>query len=338
MKQQNIPWELIISKLKQEITEEDNEKLMHWADNPECQAVLEDLKVLWHKIQTSARDYTPDKDYYWKELSVRMNRSGQSVKKMSVKKSISFQSLYRFAVAACIVLVVSMGLSYYWGANTEKMLGEEQVYTCINGKSKVSLPDGTNVWLHDNTTLTCGQDFQERNRLVRISGEAYFEVAKDEKKAFIVEIEGMRVVVHGTKFNVDAPANVAESRVSLVEGSVSLETPAENLFLRPGEIAVYDIKNRKLDIADGDVAFEMLWANDKVTLSDKSLGDVCRILSQWYGVEINVEDGLKDKYKYTFTLRHEPLEEIIRLMSRINPISYSFDENNVLTISAGPQL
>lgn len=337
MKQKKIPWDLIISKFKQEISVEDNEKLMRWADNPECQAILEDLNVLWQKIQAKSRDYTPDKDYYWKELSARMNKTEQSAQVVAaqvtpVKKFVPLQRLYRYAVAACIVLAVSISVSYYWGANAEKKLNTEQVYTCMNGKSQISLPDGSKVWLHANTTLTYGSDFQERNRLVRISGEAYFEVTKDMKKAFVVQTEGMQVVVHGTKFNVEAPANTNESRVSLIEGSVSLETPSENLFLKPGEIAVYDTKNSKLSIEKGDVAFEMLWANDKIILSNKSLGDVCRILSQWYDVKINVTSELKDKYMYTFTLRNEPLEEIIRLMSRINPISYSFDEDNVLTI------
>lgn len=332
MREKNIPWELIISKFKQEISEEDNEKLMRWADNPECQAILEDLNVLWQKIQNKSRDYAPDKDYYWKELSARMNKAEQPVKVVPAKKSIPLQHLYRYAAAACIVLAVSIGISYYWGANVGKSFEAEQVYTCMNGKSKIALPDGTKVWLHANTTLTYGNDYQERNRLVRISGEAYFEVTKDEKKSFIVQTDGMQVVVHGTKFNVEAPANATESRVSLIEGSVSLETSSENLFLKPGEIAVYDKKNGKMGIETGDVAFEMLWANDKFFLVNKSLGEVCRYLSQWYNVKINIEDGLKDKYMYTFTLRNEPLEEIIRLMSRINPISYNFDEDNVLTI------
>lgn len=109
------------------------------------------------------------------------------------------------------------------------------MYTCVNGKSKISLPDGTKAWLHASTTLTYGNDFQERNRLVKISGEACFEVTKDERKAFIVQTEGMQVVLHGTKFNVDAPVDAAESRVSLIEGSVSLETLLESLYLKSGK-------------------------------------------------------------------------------------------------------
>ncbi|GFH99274.1 FecR family protein [uncultured Phocaeicola sp.] len=332
MRQTNIPWELIIAKFKQEISVEENEKLMHWATNPECQAILEDLNTLWQKIQEKSKDYTPDKEYYWRELSARMNIAKQT-EKVIPRKTISLHRLYRYAAVACIVLMTSIGIAYHWGTNAGQKPITEQVYTCMNGKSKVFLPDGTAVWLHGNTTLAYGNDFQDHDRMVRISGEAYFEVIRDEEKPFIVQTDGMRVVVHGTKFNVDAPENAPECKVSLIEGSVSLETSLDNLFLKPGEIVTYNKKSCQLDIESGDVTFERSWANDKLYLSNKSLGVVCRYLSKWYNVKINVDNDLKDKYMYTFTLRNEPLEEIIRLMSRINPISYSFDEDNVLTIT-----
>ena len=88
-----------------------------------------------------------------------------------------------------------------------------------------------------------------------------------------------------------------------------------------------------MEINTGDVAFEKLWVSDELFISNKSLGEVCRLLSKRYGVKINVDDDLKDKYKYTFTIHNEALEEIIRIMARINPITYSFDEDNVLTIT-----
>lgn len=332
MRQKNIPWELIIAKFKHEISVEENEKLMRWADNPECQSILEDLNTLWQKVQEKSEDYTPDKEYYWKELSARMNKDSRE-EKATPRKMISFQRLYQYAAVACIVLMVSIGLSYYWGTNAGRKPETEQVYTCMNGKSKVFLPDGTEVWLHGNTTLAYGDDFQDHNRLVRVSGEAYFEVTRDEQKPFIVQTEGMRIVVHGTKFNVDSPENAPESRVSLMEGSVSLETASDNLFLKPGDIATYTKSDHKLNVESGDVAFEKSWANDQLYLSNKSLGDVCRFLSKWYDVEINVDPKLQGKYMYTFTVRNEPLEEIVRLMSSINPIAYSFDEDNVLTIT-----
>ena len=330
MKPTNIPWDLIIAKFRQEISEEDSEKLRHWAENPAHQVILEDLNILWRKIQEKSIGYTPDKKYYWKELLNRMNKTREIV---PPRKTIAIQRLYRYAAVACVVLMTSVGISYYWGSHSERNFKMEQVYTCMSGKSKVMLPDGTEVWLHDNTTLTYGNDFQLHNRMVSVSGEAYFEVARDEQKPFWVQIAGMRIVVHGTKFNVDSREEALESRISLVEGSISLETAKENRFLKPGDIATYNKKSCQLDIASGDVAFEKLWANKMLQLSNQSLGDVCHYLSKWYNIKINLDDDLRDKYRYTFTIRNEPLEEIIRLISRVNPISYCFDEENVLIIT-----
>ena len=81
-----------------------------------------------------------------------------------------------------------------------------------------------------------------------------------------------------------------------------------------------------LPIDAGDVALEKMWIQDEFFVSNKTLGEVCRILSKRYDVEIKVDDELEDKYRYTFTLRNETLEEIVRIMARINPIAYHFDE------------
>lgn len=68
------------------------------------------------------------------------------------------------------------------------------------------------------------------------------------------------------------------------------------------------------------------WAEDQIVFSQKSLGDICRFLAKWYQIQIVIDPLLKDSYHYTFTLRNESLEEILRIMSRINPIEYTFDE------------
>ena len=85
-------------------------------------------------------------------------------------------------------------------------------------------------------------------------------------------------------------------------------------------------------VEKGDVNLAVSWANDQMLFRNKNLGEICRFLSKWYNVKINLSPELKDQFRYTFTLRHEPLEEILRIMSRIHPIAYSFDEENVVTI------
>ena len=143
----------------------------------------------------------------------------------------------------------------------------------------------------------------------------------------------MRIVVHGTKFNVDAFPGSENTLVSLVEGSVSLETETENRFLKPGETAIFNRKTLTLKVEKDDVHFASSWANTQLVFRNRSLGDICKLLSKWYRVKIDVDPTLSNKYFYTFTLRSEPLDEILRIMARIQPMKYTFNEENELTIS-----
>ncbi|MCD8182523.1 MAG: DUF4974 domain-containing protein [Bacteroides sp.] len=147
-----------------------------------------------------------------------------------------------------------------------------------------------------------------------------------------MQTDGLRIVVHGTKFNVESFPDMENTYVSLVKGSVSLETATEHQYLSPGEVATYNKNSRQLSIAKGDVDFAASWTKSEVVFEQRSLEDICRFLSKWYRVKIDLSPTVSDDYHYTFTLRNEPLEEILRLMARIHPIKYTFSEDNELRI------
>lgn len=209
----------------------------------------------------------------------------------------------------------------------------EQRLCAFEGKSQARLSDGSTVWLHGGSTLTCDARFAAGERRVKLRGEGFFEVAKDSERPFTVEVEGLEISVHGTKFNVRTAADRCVS-VSLVEGSVSLDTGrGSRRLLRPGEIACYDPDTRKVVIGRGNVAMESCWAAGKLAFERQSLGEICRYMARWYDTEIHITPALAHNYAYTFTITNEPLEEILRIMSRINPIAYTFAEDNTVTIS-----
>ena len=247
------------------------------------------------------------------------------------KKRFELERTYRYAVAACIA--VAIGCSFYIGFLNGQPEAMPQLYSNLSGKSKVLLPDGSEVWMHTETSLQYGSQMNKDERIVNVTGEAYFDVAHDADKPFIVQTEGMRIVVHGTKFNVDAFPGSENTLVSLVEGSVSLETETENRFLKPGETATFNRKTLTLKVEKDDVHFASSWANTQLVFRNRSLGDICKLLSKWYRIKIDVDPTLSNKYFYTFTLRSEPLDEILRIMARIQPMKYTFNEENELTIS-----
>ena len=147
-------------------------------------------------------------------------------------------------------------------------------------------------------------------------------------------MEGLRIRVHGTKFNVNTSLEDRTVAVSLVEGSVALDSGnGETRRLHPGEIACYDPATQELNIRRGNVELESCWAAGKLVFERQSLGEICRYLSRWYDIRIDISPALAHNYAYTFTLTDEPLEAILRIMSRINPIVYTFSDNRSVSIS-----
>ena len=329
----NVPWNLIVLKLKHEISKDEERQLESWLANSNNELLFRELQQLWEGIQANAESYTPDTEYYWKELVNRMHLGESETKKSKVSGSgFALKRIYRYAVAACIALAI--GCSFYVGYLKGYTKPVTQLYTNLSGKSKVLLPDGSEVWMHAETALRYDSKMDEKERNVRVSGEAYFNVKHDMSKPFIVQAEGLRIIVHGTKFNVDAFPDSKNILVSLVEGSVSLMTQTENRFLHPGETAIYNRNTRVIKVKKDDVMFASSWANNKFVFRNRSLGEICKLLSRWYRIKIDLDPALSDKYFYTFTLRGEPLDEILRIMSHINPMKYSFNEKNELKINS----
>ena len=327
----SVPWNLIIPKLKQEISADEERQLETWLRNSNNEALFQELQQLWEKIQANVDNYTPNTEYYWNELVNRMHPAQPKPAEAPAKKRFELKRMYRYVAAACIAIAI--GCSFYIGFLNGQPEPVPQLYTNLSGKSKVLLPDGSEVWMHTETALQYVSQMNGDERMVNVTGEAYFDVAHDADKPFVVQTEGMRIVVHGTKFNVDAFPGSENTLVSLVEGSVSLETKTVNRFLKPGETAIYNRKTQTLKVEKDDVRFASSWANTELIFKNRSLGDICKLLSKWYRVKIDLDPALAHKYFYTFTLRNEPLDEILRIMARIRPMKYTFSEENELTIS-----
>ena len=186
--------------------------------------------------------------------------------------------------------------------------------------------------MRNNTTLTLNTGIGSGERVVRLSGEAFFNVAKDEKRRFIVETGDLTVAVHGTEFNVRTTEVSGKTVVGLIEGSVSLNRAGKEFFMVPGEIADCDSAGC-ITISQGNVELERCWSKDKLVFREKNLQYISHYLSRWYDIRISVDPAIATEYVYTFTLGNEPVEEVMRIMSRLNPIEYRFTEDNCLRIS-----
>lgn len=231
-----IPWELIISDLKQDISDADKKHLEEWVSIDENRKVYEELRGVWEKVRAKVINYTPDVDFYWKELMQRMEeceeaerRQAEDMERSEDKVEVNlkdkeqpvrlwaFPRFQRYVAAACVVVAVFLSVSLYIGIKIGQPEMAQQTYSNWGGKSEVALPDGSNVWIHSATSLTYNTNYYSKNRNVRLNGEAYFDVAHDKDHPFVVETEGMKITVHGTKFNVESfPGSASDGLESAI--------------------------------------------------------------------------------------------------------------------------
>lgn len=159
-------------------------------------------------------------------------------------------------------------------------------------RSRITLADGTQVWLNSGSTLEFPSAFTENTRKVRLSGEMYIEVAPDKNKSFYVHTNNFNLKVYGTKFNVSSYSGSASS-VVLVEGSVSLQsTGMRELFLSPNELAIYSEGNGDFHTRTVDVMPFISWKDGYLTFNDTPMTEVVRQIERYYNLSFNFDDSI----------------------------------------------
>lgn len=327
----NIPWKAIIAQLRGSADQSERDTLSQWLSCSDNARLYSELESLWGSVQQRASQVDTDKEQLWLELrhKIKLSEPGRRV---SLRRMERFGRWAACAVAASLLIVLLLRVVPY-GGESERVAQDYSV-TNLSGKSRISMSDGSAVWLHDNTTLSYDTRYGGDSRRVLLDGEAYFDVAHNEQCSFTVVADQMEVTVYGTKFNVASYKNSQQIRVGLVEGSVSVSADGVTKRVRPGEIALYDKATKHLTIAAGDIDYESLWVRDNLRITNKPLGEICRYLSRWYNCPVELDSTIAYTYYYSFTITEEPLEEVLRIMNRINPIKYEFREDGSVAISS----
>lgn len=142
----------------------------------------------------------------------------------------------------------------------------------------------------------------------------------------------MEVQVYGTAFTVKDNVDGGTS-VSLLRGSVVVRKDNLLRMIEPGEMAVYVPKTDRIETRKVDVELESLWAKDTLIINKMPLSKLVRYLEKWYNVKIILGESVSKNQAFTFALTDEPLEEVLRLISRISPIQYQFNDEDIVVIN-----
>ena len=214
---------------------------------------------------------------------------------------------------------------YYGGSGTV----QNHILTTPVGKVfQLKLPDGSNVWLNASSSLKYPTAFTGNERIVSITGEGYFEVAKNAKKPFKVVMQDSSVItVLGTDFNVNAYGN--EKKVTLVEGSVRVSKAGQDVKLLPGmQVKVSGDKPGKP--AKADIAAITAWTKGLFIFKDADIKEIMTELEQWYQIKTVYKGNVYHQFNAVFS-RTENLSQLLKLLELNGNVHFK-TENNIVYV------
>lgn len=223
-------------------------------------------------------------------------------------------------------------LAYADGVAADGELVYNEIMVPRGGEYRVTLSDGTKVWLNSETQLKFPVRFPAATRTVELTGEAYFEVAHETSRPFIVTtLQQARIQVHGTQFNINAYKDLGQVAVTLSEGKVSVRKEnGPELMLKPDEQAVLRDGQADMVRLAVDASQFSAWKDGMLVFDNTSLGDVSVLLARWYDVKFEFENDKIRNYRFTADIkRYGSFREVLKFFEKTNQIAFTIDDRTI---------
>lgn len=353
-------WYLLSLKLSGEATKAELDEFYALLEaNPEWEMAVQQITRYWLQSAMPNQQAKSGQDLWNKHLQ-RMQASGIDWADPEVVTSADLEEtpietsspriwLWRSLSVAAIFLFALAGWWIFRPASEAKReiatINQNQVSTRPASKTKLTLPDGSKVWLNASSKLTYGNEFGEKHREIWLEGEGYFDVAKNKQIPFVIHTSRMDVRVTGTVFNVRAYAQEPTSETALIEGSVEVtlsNDKSKKFYLKPKQKLVVDehglvnsakempslrvtpaaftasLQALAKPLEDNQVV-ETAWVYNMLSFSDESFRQVANKFEKWFAVEIRFEDPELEELRFTGSFRDETLSEALKAMQLTTP-------------------
>ena len=318
--------ELIIGYLQNNLTQEETDCFYNWVNESASN------KELFFEIKAMYDAGLP--------LSTPLETSeswGRLLNKKKNSQSRRFNLWYQISTyAAVALLAVAISSMYFLFFHEEdnslysKYIGGDGLEADV-----VELPDGTHISLGSKTTFNYDKDYGKDKRIVYLEGEAYFDVAKQKDKPFIVKTKEQDIEALGTKFNVMAYPLDSLVITTLLEGSVQLKTMnfPERTIMRPNQQLIYNRNTKQASLFHVDARQFTSWTTGYYYFHEQSLKAILDRLSHVYGMQFTVNSEILNQRTFTGTFyRGQSIKDIMEIVNLSIPIKYKIDDRHV-TIS-----
>jgi transmembrane sensor len=220
-------------------------------------------------------------------------------------------------------------LIYKIDGSTAKTNGTNILATSRGETYEIQLPDGTHVWLNSASSITYFTALsKDGKRKVKLSGEAYFQVAHDKIHPFIVQTEGQQVEVLGTHFNVNAYPDEPVIATTLLEGSVKVTSASFKQILKPGQQA--ENRNGSITVSHANIEKVLDWKNGEFYMNDINFKLAMRKIARWYDVEVIFNSSVPDDMQIGgWVSRNEKLSSVLKSMESIGNVHFKVEGRKI---------
>lgn len=322
--------DLIVGYLANELTAPQEQELRTWISAaPENETYFNAWREVWFSADAASLDRYDSQ----KAFALFKQRMADEASMLSRKRHR--RRLWYAAASIAALLVVSSLVYVGWTNRTLRTVADVVIETPVGSRMKLTLPDGTTVWLNAQSKITYSQHFGIEDRHVRLSGEGYFEVKENKALPFIVESKHLKVRDLGTKFNFKDYPGDERSIVSLTEGEIALSSLVRqdgDMILVPGQQAVLEKPSGKVSVANAPVEASTQWVAGIITFNGEKLGEVVKDLERYYGVVISFEGDRVARRRFfgTFNPQEQSLHDILDAFAATGKLRYKSHGRKVI--------
>ena len=316
----------ILKKLMQDaLTEEERIALQS------SRRVTKEMERQWNNAPDAVESDRPDEPSIWRNICKEVWQHDEG-------RKVVFYKIY--SMVASILLVLGVAGTVYFALQDKANVPMYVVSPGIQNMESVSLPDGTKVQMGPGSRLTYPARFSGKTREITLDGQAFFDVAKNREKPFIVHTEDMSVEALGTAFELFSYNMENKMEAILLNGKikVSVENKETNqmkeYFVSPDEKILVDRQTGKITKQIVDADKYTAWRKQKMlSFENEKLSMIIPRLEQWYGRKVMCQKDRADNYRFTFKVRDESLDRILFMIKASSPLQYKEEKNGDYTLT-----
>ncbi|UII32740.1 FecR domain-containing protein [Fulvivirga ulvae] len=307
----NIDDELLASYMSGEVDANDRKTVEQWIDQSDTnRQYFEKLKTLWEYAgpDISPREADVDVDRAWSKLKQQIDQQQEDQLKPEGRQ------LYFYLSRVAALLVLGLVVFLVYQSLVKSPVASEMVIASKEMVKSDTLPDGSQVSLNVNSTVTFNENFSKSERLVTLKGEAFFDVVKDNMRPFIIDTDGTTVKVLGTSFYVRNYDSLGIIEVGVEEGIVQVTSHGKETILQAGEYISVSKNKREFSGMQRYNPNDIFWMSKTIAFEKQSLEAVFSTLERAYQISIDVENPEILNCRLTGKFYKEPVEHVFEII------------------------